>query len=104
MVSRRGESEGHSSFRARTPCFRPRPVRGSTHLKGLEFTLRAQRRPQTDAKKKNVLFPAFLPSATLPEFSRHSPLKLREAGIITIERDPFAAGFDCQCGKPCIRH
>ncbi len=35
---------------------------------------------------------------------RDAPAKTREPRIITIERDPFTAGFDGQRRKPCIRH
>ena len=34
---------------------------------------------------------------------RETPLQAREPGVIAIEGDPFAAGLDGQCGKPCIR-
>ncbi len=34
----------------------------------------------------------------------YAPFKGRESCIIAIESDPFAAGFDGQCRKPCIRH
>ena len=35
---------------------------------------------------------------------RHTPLKTREPCVIVIESDPFAAGLDGQCRKPCIRY